>query len=94
MEQIVINIGEQKNKELARTAAGMASADYKERFKAEYVQIKNCYEGLKAMVEKWDNGMLPFTPTCPRATYKLQLDSMKKYKNILEVRAKIEGVEL
>lgn len=91
---ITINLDEQKNKELAATAAGMVSADYKERFVAEYVQIKNRYNGLKGMIEKWDANSLPFTPTCPRETYNFQLRAMKDYMDILVVRAKIEGIEL
>lgn len=81
-------------KELQETATMMCSADYKERFRAEYYQLETRYEKLKAMVEKWDKGELNFTPTCPRSTYDLQLRAMANYKAILEMRAKIEGVEL
>ena len=82
------------NATLAETATLMTSSDYKERFMAEYMQIKNRYEGLKRMVEKWDAGTLEFTPTCPRATYDFQLKAMKEYKDILEIRAKMEGVKI
>jgi len=80
--------------ELKDTAAMMSSADYKERFAAEYYQLETRYIKLNAMVEKWDKGELNFTPTCPRATYDLQLEFMKKYLGILQIRAKIEDVEL
>lgn len=94
-KQIIINIDEStKNVELALTAEQMVSADYKERFIAEFIQVKNRYNGLMAMVEKWDNGTLPFVPTCPRETYNFQLRAMKDYMDILVVRAKIEGIEL
>lgn len=83
-----------KNEVLAATAALMTSEDYKDRFKAEYIQLKNRYEGLKRMTDSWDNGTLNFTPTCPRATYNFQLRAMKEYLDILEVRAKIEGINL
>ena len=83
-----------KNEVLAATAALMTSEDYKDRFKAEYIQLKNRYEGLKRMTDNWDNGTLNFTPTCPRATYNFQLRAMKEYLDILEVRAKIEGISL
>lgn len=46
------------------------------------------------MCDKWDEGKLNFEPTCPREIYDLQLDSMKKYMDILVIRAKIENVEL
>ena len=38
--------------ELADTAAGMTSPDYKERFRAEYIQTKIRYERLKAFNTK------------------------------------------
>ena len=85
---------EVKNEELASTCKLMVSPDYKERFKAEFIQVKNRYEALKAMVEKWDASNLPFIPTCPRETYNFQLRAMKDYMDILVVRAKIEGVTL
>ena len=72
----------------------MCSPDYKERFKAEYFQLKIRYEKLKAMCEKWDKGELDFTPTCPRTTYDFQLAYMSGYLKILEKRAELEGVEL
>lgn len=81
-------------KELQETATMMCSADYKERFRAEYYQLETRKEKLKAMVEKWDKGELSFNPTCPRSTYDLQLRAMADYKAVLEMRAKIEGVEL
>ena len=83
-----------KNEVLAATAALMASEDYKDRFKAEYLQTKNRYEGLKKMIESWDAGMLNFTPTCPRPIYNFQLRAMKDYLDTLEIRAKIEDINL
>lgn len=46
------------------------------------------------MLNKWDNGELEFTPTCPRATYNFQIKAMKEYRDILEVRAAIEEIDL
>ena len=80
--------------DLRQTMSMMDNADYKERFKAEYYQIAIRYEKLLAMCEKWDRGTLDFVPTCPRATYNFQLRAMKDYKGILEIRAKLEGIEL
>lgn len=94
-KEIIIKIDENtKNPELAMTAEGMVSPDYKERFKAEYYQLKNRYDGLLSMLEKWDLGVLSFTPTCPRETYIFQIRAMKDYLAILVIRAKMEGVEL
>ena len=83
-----------KNEELAKTCEGMVSPDYKERFKAEYIQLKNRLEGLKRMLDAWDNGTLDFTPTCPRFIYGRQESDMRLYLNDLEERARIEGIEL
>ena len=81
-------------KELKETIELMTSADYKDRFIAEYCQLETRYLKLKTMIEKWDKGELNFTPTCPRATYDFQLRAMKDYLGILQIRAKIEGIEL
>jgi len=72
----------------------MNSADYKERFKAEYQQVVIRYQKLAAMLQKWDNGELNFTPTCPRSTYNMQVRAMTDYIAVLEARAVMEGVEL
>lgn len=80
--------------ELKDTVELMTSDDYKERFIAEYCQIKIRYGKLKYMLERWDNGILNFTPTCPRSTYDLQISAMKDYIAILEARAVMEGVTL
>lgn len=79
---------------LSETVEMMNSADYKERFKAEYWQLVIRYKGLYKMLEKWDNGELTFTPTCPRSTYNIQIKAMTDYIAILEARAVMEGVEL
>lgn len=80
--------------ELKETVEMMNSADYKERFKAEYQQVIIRYRKLAAMLEKWDNGELSFTPTCPRSTYNMQVRAMTDYIAVLEARAVMEGVEL
>lgn len=80
--------------ELKDTIEMMKSEDYKECFKAEYYQVKFRYGKLKYMLERWDNGILDFTPTCPRSTYDLQITAMKDYIAILEARAVMEGIAL
>lgn len=81
-------------KELQETAVMMCSADYKERFKAEYIQLRIRTERLETMIKKWDKGELKFQPTCPRSTYDLQLRAMHDYMAVLELRAKVEGIDL
>ena len=80
--------------ELKETIKMMDNADYKERFKAEYYQTAIRFHKLKDMLDKWDKGVLDFTPTCPRCIYKYQLDAMDKYLDMLEIRAKLENIEL
>lgn len=82
------------NLQLCDTVAMMNSTDYKERFKAEYYQVAIRHKKLKEMVEKWDKGTLPFTPTCPRKIYDVQLETMADYMEILEARAAVESIVL
>lgn len=80
--------------ELKDTVEMMNSADYKERFKAEYNQLAIRYKGLKSMLDKWDNGTLQFKPTCPRSAYNMQIKAMVDYLAVLEARAVMENVDL
>ena len=65
---------------LVDTVNGMNSADYKERFIAEYQQLVIRYRGLTSMLYKWDRGIdLGFVPTCPRSTYNMQVKAMTDY---------------
>lgn len=80
--------------ELKNTVEMMNSADYKERFKAEYYQVVIRFRKLKAMLDKWDGGTLEFTPTCPRSTYNMQIAAMADYIAVLEARAVMEGIDL
>ena len=71
----------------------MTSEDYKERFKAEYYQLKIRIDGLKKMLKSWDEGTLNFMPTCPRKLYDDQLKAMYEYSDILTFRALTEGID-
>ena len=79
---------------LSETVEMMNSTDYKERFKAEYNQLAIRYKGLKAMLDKWDNGTLQFEPTCPRSTYNMQIKAMADYLAVLEARAVMANIVL
>ena len=78
--------------ELKDTVEMMLSDDYKERFRAEYWQLKIRYDKLRKMVDNWDN--LDFKPTCPYSTYVYQLIAMEDYMALLRNRAEQEEVEL
>ena len=80
--------------ELNETITMMQSADYKERFIAEYQQTKIRYTKLHNMLVKADAGKLDFTPDCPLELLREQKAAMGKYLYCLEVRAQIENVEL
>lgn len=82
------------NHELKETIEMMQSSDYKERFKAEYLQVRIRYQKLKSMLQKWDNGELNFKPTCPRSTYNIQIKAMEDYIAVLEARAVMECVDI
>lgn len=81
-------------KTMKETSELMLSADYKERFIAEYWQVVNRYKSLRKLLYKWDNGDLNFSPTCPRITYNMQMRAMTDYIAILESRAVMESIEL
>ena len=80
--------------ELKDTIEMMNSPDYKERFKAEYLQTKIRYQKLHRMCIKYEAGTLDFKPTCSLELLKEQKAAMGRYLGCLEVRAEIEGIEL
>lgn len=79
---------------LKDTIPMMGSDDYKERFVAEYAQLKIRYNKLYAVLEKYAADKLDFKPTCPIEILYEQLDHMEAYLGVLENRAKYEDIEL
>ena len=80
--------------ELKDTIEMMQSADYKERFKAEYQQTKIRYDKLHKMLTKAEAGTLEFTPTCPLELLREQKATMGRYLHCLEIRAEMEKIDL
>ena len=80
--------------ELKDTIELMNSEDYKERFRAEYIQTKIRYEKLHKMVIKYEAGTLNFEPKCSIELLKKQKMYMGNYLYTLEVRAEIENIEI
>lgn len=80
--------------ELKDTIDMMMSSDYKERFKAEYYQLKIRFTKLQDMLNKYDNGTLGFTPNCSINRLKYQLLIMHDYLKVLQARALWEDVDL
>ena len=89
---------EKNNMELKETVELMNSKDYKERFVAEYHQVKIRYEKLKNFCYKIEvEEMLGKEVTkhdCPLELLREQQEYMGLYLSILEKRALIENVEL
>lgn len=80
--------------ELKDTVELMNSKDYKERFKAEYLQAKIRYDKLDAMTVKYEAGTLNFTPSCPLELLKEQKKYMGNYIRTIKIRAEIEKIDL
>lgn len=80
--------------DLKDTVELMNSEDYKERFKAEYLQAKIRYDKLDAMTVKYEAGTLKFTPSCPLELLKEQKKYMGNYIRTLRIRAEIEKIDL
>lgn len=80
--------------ELKDTIDLMNSSDYKERFKAEYLQAKIRYDKLDTMTVKYEAGTLNFTPSCSLELLKDQKKFMGNYIRCLKIRAEIEGIKL
>lgn len=80
--------------EFEATTEMMLDDDYRQRFKAEYWQVKHRYDRLHDMVVKYEAGTLDFNPSCPIELLKEQKAAMGKYLYTLEVRAAIEKVAL
>lgn len=90
---------------LKETTKAMCSDDYKERFKAEYQQLKIRYEKLMKFnhtIEAAERTKHNYNCTpvpmpkhdCPEELLRQQQSVMGEYLHILEVRAIIEGIEL
>ena len=90
--------------ELNETVRLMRSNDYKERFVAEYWQLKIRTEKLQAFLNKIEaielapvrGNIILEEPAhdCPTHLLMDQLRTMKNYLHILEVRAEIECIDL
>lgn len=80
--------------ELKDTIGYMTSAEYRNRFVGEYLQVKIRCEKLSKMIEKYELKQLNFTPKCPIELLKSQLSIMERYIAILQERAKIENIDL
>lgn len=88
---------------LADSVKLMTSPNYKLRFVAEYVQVAIRVHKLEAILDKVEAahivGMDPtiylgFTPSCPVSLLSDQYKAMKRYIDVLKLRAIIEDIDL
>ena len=80
--------------ELKDTIKMMQSEDYKERFVAEYEQLKTRKSKLENTISKHDTGTLDFELACPVDILRTQAVYMGLYLDILKKRAEIENIEI
>lgn len=79
---------------LEETAELMLSSNYKERFLAEFWQVKIRFERLYDMLVKYENDELDFEPDSDIGTLTNQCMAMDQYLNTLYQRAEMENIEL
>ena len=72
----------------------MRSNDYKDRFVAEWAQTKIRLSKLNRMLQRYYDGTLDFTPTCPVQFLEKQTFAMERYVEVLEMRALVEKIKL
>ena len=72
----------------------MESNDFKDRFRAEYLQLKIRMTGLKNMLDKYRKDELDFIPNCSYDLLNAQFKAMDLYCSYLEERAQIENINI
>ena len=80
--------------ELSETVNLMTSADWGERFIAEYLQTKVRYEKLHKLITKREVGKCPFETVIPLESWQDQAKYMGLYLHELEKQAVLHGIEL
>lgn len=80
--------------DLKDTAVMMFSADYKERFKAEFWQLKHRLNKLNDMFARYDKGTLDYIPDTPILWLKQQAYAMQAYLDALSVRCDYENIDV
>lgn len=69
-------------------------ADWKERFRKEYHELRERFQKLDMKIGQYEKGQLEFEPKCPIDLLKGQRSTMWNYLKILEKRAEIEEIKL
>ena len=84
----------QKQYDLSTTVDLMLSDDYKERFKAEYLQLKIRHRKLCKILDDYVQAKLKFELTTDWGLLRKQEQLMDELLMVLRVRAKLEGIDL
>ena len=80
--------------ELVDTIDLMTSDDYKDRFMAEYYQVKIRYKKLKSILDKYEDGTLDFELSWSISLLMIQREIMEDYLNVLQDRAIVENISV
>ena len=80
--------------DLKDTVALMNSDDYKDRFKAEYWQLRHRLDKLNDMLNRYDKSELDFVPNTPILWLEQQAHAMRAYLNALSVRCSYENIDV
>ena len=80
--------------ELKDTIELMISADWKDRFIAEYCQTKIRYEKLNKLIALREAGKHGFDTPIPLKSWMRQASAMSSYINELAYQAALHGIEL
>lgn len=73
---------------------GSVMEPWEERFVKERNELVERIYRLDRMLQRWETGKLDFEPKCPKKLLQRQLEVMAEYLDILDSRAKIEGIEI
>jgi len=73
---------------------GKKMESWKERFIKERSELVERIFKLDRMLQKWETGKLDFEPKCSKKLLQRQLEVMTEYLDILDSRARIEGIKV
>lgn len=80
--------------DLKDTAELMNSDDYKDRFKAEYWQLRHRLDKLNDMLARYDKGTLDYIPDTPILWLKHQAYAMQVYLDALSEISDYENIDV
>ena len=79
---------------LKDTVSMMESHDYKERFRAEYYQLRIRISKLSKLISDYGFGKLDFEPACSMKLLMNQHNAMIEYEKYLRERSFVEHIDI